>query len=165
MRHVVISFLGEDRPGIVEQLASIVKKHDGNWQTSSMRHLSGFFAGILEVQVSEEKAEALVYELKAFPSLSMHVQITEPRYQQDKTISLEIVANDRPGIIGDISSVIHKTRGNLVKLVSRQGKAPHFGQAIFKASAIVAVQSEQQIDALIQALENIEDDLIVDINR
>ncbi|QBY03495.1 amino acid-binding protein [Thalassotalea sp. HSM 43] len=164
MRHVVISFLGEDRPGLVEKLAAIVKHHGGNWQTSSMRHLSGFFAGILEVMVAEQNAEALVNDLQGFDMLDMNIQLSKPSNYDDRTISIDITANDRPGIIGDISAVIHKAKGNLVKLVSSQGNAPHFGQPIFKASAIVAVTTDQQIEQLVDALEGIEDDLIVDLN-
>ncbi|MDN3651777.1 ACT domain-containing protein [Thalassotalea ponticola] len=164
MRHVVISFLGDDKPGLVEQLATIIKRHKGNWQTSSMRHLSGCFAGILEVMVAKENAQALIDELSAFDALDMHIKVAEPVLYNDKKIAIDITANDRPGIIGDISAVIHKSHGNLVKLVSSQGNAPHFGQPIFKASLLVAINTEQHLAQLIGALEDIEDDLIVDVN-
>lgn len=163
MRHVVISFLGNDRPGIVENLAGIIKHHKGNWQTSSMRHLSGFFAGILEVLISEENAEALVADLQNIKGLNVSIEVTHPTQYDDKTVSLELTANDRQGIVGEISAVVHKQNGNLVKLVSSQGSAPHFGQPIFKASAIIAINNEH-VDELVSALEDIADDLIVDIN-
>ncbi|OUS24110.1 amino acid-binding protein [Thalassotalea sp. 42_200_T64] len=164
MRHAVISFLGKDRPGIVDNLATIIKQHNGNWQTSNLRHLSGFFAGIVEVLVSEENAEALVTDIKKIDGLDVNVGVTHPSQYDDKTISLELTANDRQGIVGEISAVIHKQHGNLIKLASSQGSAPDFGQTIFKASAIIAINGEEKIDNLIAALESISDDLMVDIN-
>ena len=163
MRHVVISFLGKDRTGIVDNLASIIKAHNGNWQTSSMRHLSGHFAGILEVLVAQENVEELVTNLQNITGLNVQCEVSEPIKHTDKTIRLDLTANDRQGIVGEISAVIHKEGGNLVKLVSSQGSAAHSGQTIFKATANIAIEGEDHIDALVSALENIADDLIVDI--
>ncbi len=163
MRHVVISFLGKDRPGIVDNLATIIKQHKGNWQTSSMRHLSGHFAGILEVLVAQANVEQLVNDLQNIAGLNVQIEISEPKTHTDKTIRLDLTANDRQGIVGEISAVIHKEGGNLVKLASSQGSAPHSGQSIFKASAKIAIASDEHVDSLVKALENIADDLIVDI--
>ncbi|WNC73421.1 ACT domain-containing protein [Thalassotalea psychrophila] len=164
MRHVVISFLGKDRPGIVDNIASIVKQYNGNWQTSSLRHLSGFFCGIIEVLVSEENAENLACDVQKVEGLKVNVEVTQPSQYNENTISLELTANDRQGIVGEISAVIHKQHGNLVKLVSSQGSAPDFGHPIFKASAIIAINGEDKVDNLVDALESISDDLMVDIN-
>ncbi|WP_371373098.1 glycine cleavage system protein R [Thalassotalea aquiviva] len=163
MRHVVISFIGKDKPGIVDALAKIIQAHQGNWQTSSMRHLSGFFVGILEVCVADEDAEGLVADLAQMQDLQVQLEIAEPVSSPLKTIRIDITANDRQGIIGEISAVVHKQGGNMLKLVSSQGSAAHTGQTIFKATANIALGTEQDVDALISALEGIADDLIVDI--
>ena len=164
MRHVVISFLGNDRPGIVDNLASIITSNGGNWQTSNLRHLSGFFGGIIEVLVSEENAERLANEIQNVEGLKVIVEVTHPAKYDDKTISIELTANDRQGIVGEISALIHKQHGNLIKLASSQGSVPDFGQTIFKASAVIAINGEENVDNLVEALEGISDDLMVDIN-
>ncbi|WP_394176374.1 glycine cleavage system protein R [Thalassotalea litorea] len=163
MKHIVISFLGKDKPGIVDTLAKTIKLHHGNWQTSSMRKLSGFFAGILEVSVDNEHSDNLLAALKDIEGLSISTEVTEPVSLTDDTIRLDLTANDRIGIIGEISSVIHAQGGNLVKLVSTQGNAPHFGQKLFKATATIAITGDDHIDSLVGALEGIADDLIVDV--
>lgn len=163
MRHVVISFLGKDKPGIVDTLATIIKRHNGNWQTSSMRHLSGYFAGILEVDAIDSNAEAMISELQNIEGLNVQVEVAEPCHKKQRTIRLDLTANDRQGIVGEISAVIHKEGGNLVKLVSSQGTAAHTGQTIFKATANVAIVGDDELDTLVAALETIADDLIVDI--
>lgn len=164
MKHVVISFVNPDRPGIVENISSIVKRHSGNWQTSSLHHLSGLFAGIIELTVDEAHVKELTEALRSEPSLNLDVVIAPSEAEEsEKQFVLELTANDRSGIVKDISTVIHQHNGNLVKLVSSQDNAPHTGQLMFKAKAHIAV-NQNAIDGLIAALENLADDLMVDIS-
>ena len=44
---LVLTVIGDDRPGLVEQLAAAISEHRGNWLESSMAHLAGKFAGIV----------------------------------------------------------------------------------------------------------------------
>jgi glycine cleavage system regulatory protein len=44
---LVLTVIGDDRPGLVERLSAAIGKHGGNWLQSSMSHLSGKFAGIV----------------------------------------------------------------------------------------------------------------------
>ncbi|PCI63563.1 MAG: amino acid-binding protein [Gammaproteobacteria bacterium] len=165
MKHLVISFICPDRPGLVNSLSNIVKQHQGNWQSSSMHNLSGFFAGIIEIAVKESAAQNLIAEIKAIDGINAQVAIASPiKIDEQETIVLELTANDRAGIVQDISSVIHQQNGNLLKLVSRQNNAPHSGQLMFTAKATVVV-NDTNIDDLVQALENLADDLMVDIAR
>ena len=47
MKQLVLTLIGKDKAGLVEQLATIVSEHHGNWTASNLSHLAGFFAGIL----------------------------------------------------------------------------------------------------------------------
>ena len=60
---LVLTVLGEDRPGLVESLASIIARHEGNWLESRMAQLAGQFAGILRASVPEARAAALITAL------------------------------------------------------------------------------------------------------
>src|SRR5688572_15511645 len=60
---LVLTILGEDRPGLVEQIAKLVADHHGNWLESRMAHLAGQFAGILRVEVDAAHAESLTSSL------------------------------------------------------------------------------------------------------
>ncbi len=163
MNHLVISCIGPDRVGIVDTLSTIISRHNGNWQVSSLHHLSNFFAGVIEVAVEKKNTEALTADLKDIAGLSCQIALAEPNLAQVSThLVLELTANDRAGIVQEISSVIHHQGGNLIKLVSSQSSAPHTGQLMFKATAQVAMKDDN-LDELISALEHIADDLMVDI--
>ena len=165
MNHIVISCIGPDQTGIVDTLSKVINQHQGNWQVSSLHHLSGFFAGVIEVAVDENKTQALVSALENIESL--HCQIKIAKLPSDKISSnlvLELTAYDRAGIVQEISSVIHHQGGNLIKLVSSQTSAAHTGQLMFNAKVQVAM-NETDVDELVSALEHIADDLMVDISR
>ena len=165
MNHLVISFITKDRPGVVDLLSKVIKQHKGNWQTSSLHHLSGFFTGILEIAVANDQCEALTNAISSLPDFKIHIEQTTPEKSNSTAdIVLELTANDREGIVQEISSVIHHQGGNMIKLVSTQDNAPHTGQALFKAKVTLSV-NDKQTESLINALENLADDLMVDISR
>lgn len=164
MNHLIVTFIGKDRPGVVDTFSNVVKQHQGNWQTSSMHHLCGFFTGVFEVAIEADKSDALEKALSNIDGFTINIEKASPSTVAETSLVLELTANDRAGIIQDISSVIHHHNGNLLKLVSTQDSAPHSGQVMFKAKAQVAV-SQSSVETLIEALENIADDLMVDISQ
>lgn len=165
MSLLVVSFISPDRPGIVDTLSDLINQHGGNWQTSSLHHLHGLFAGTVEIAIEENLIEKLIEDLQSIPSLKI-VSQTTPRKdsQQDNVIVLELTANDRSGIIQEISSKVHKQGGNLMKLVSTTGPAAHTGQDLFKAKMTISINPQDK-DTLIDALEGISDDLMIDITH
>lgn len=165
MNHLIISFISPDRPGLVDTLSNIVKQHHGNWQTSSLHHLSGFFSGVIQVAVSEQQAPALIDKLNSISDFKCHVETAKTNNQKEHAaVVLELTANDRAGIVQEISSIIHSQGGNLLKLVSSHESAPHSGQELFKAKCTIAASSES-LDDLVDAIEGLADDLMVDISR
>jgi len=163
MQQLIISFLSVDRPGLVDQLSQVIQRYQGNWQVSSMHHLSGHFAGVIEVAVDMAQLGPLQQALTELAGFDFQFAVAEQVVNEPRAkLVLEIMANDRAGIVQDITSVIHKQGGNLAKLVSNQDIAAHTGQVIFKAKATVLVEPSTQA-LLIDALETLADDLMVDI--
>jgi len=165
MKHIVFSFISPDKPGLVDTLSNVINQYKGNWQASSLHHMSGFFTGVLEIAVTENQCKALINELESVEGLSTVIKVAEQEVTvESPSIVLDLTANDRVGIVQEISSVIHRQGGNLLKLVSKQESAAHSGVELFKAKVTVSVD-EKHIEDLIQGIENLADDLIVDIAR
>src|SRR5512146_535143 len=104
---LVLTVIGKDRPGLVETVARAVAEHGGNWLESRMCHLGGEFAGILRVQVDEQRQAALTDALRALQTQGLNVLIQPDRGgrppEEQKWAALEIVGQDRPGIVREIS--------------------------------------------------------------
>ena len=49
---LVLTVIGEDKPGLVESMAQAITDNSGNWLESSLSQIAGKFAGVLVVSVS-----------------------------------------------------------------------------------------------------------------
>ena len=164
--YLVLTVIGEDKPGIVESLARAISDHSGNWLESSMSQLAGKFAGILRVSVSEDESDSLISSLN---SLSDELKLVIERVSREncdethQIVEVSLIGNDRPGIIREISRAVTDLAVNFEKLTSECMPAPMSGDVLFKASASLKVPQGLSVDLLQSTLESIADDLIVDV--
>jgi glycine cleavage system regulatory protein len=165
---LVLTLIGRDRPGLVEALSAQVAKHGGNWEESRMAHLAGKFAGILRVSVPANAASALAQALAGLEreGLRIVVESSEPPADAKtagRRIRLELVGDDRAGIVRDISRAL-ATRGvNVDELHTRCEDAPMGGGQLFRAEALLRAPAEVAIDDLRAQLEGLADDLMVEL--
>lgn len=162
-RFLVITFTGEDRPGIVASLAAVVREHGGNWEASRMASLAGRFAGILQVRVDALGADGLVAALRAVPGLSIVVDRgveVAPRWRR---LRLALTGQDRPGIVREIAQALADRGVNIEDMLTRTVEAPMSGEVLFEAIAEVTAPETVHRQDLCAALERIAADLMVDI--
>ena len=169
---LVLTVLGPDRPGLVEQIARLVADHGGNWVESRMAHLAGQFAGILRVEVPAEQAAALSAAIAALQQAGLDSVIhrdsaplapTARSAPNQPALHLELVGQDRPGIVRDISRVLAAQGVNVEELSTECVAAPTTGQALFRAAAQLRLPSGLTVDDLRTALEQVAADLMVDV--
>ena len=165
---LVMTVIGRDRPGLVESVADLVASHGGNWLESRMSRLGGQFAGILRVEVSPEKEPALVANLKTLSSrgltIVVHSDQPEAAPPSGRVRILEIVGQDRPGIVRQISHALATYGVNVEELQTECASAAMTGETLFKARARLRVPDSADVERLRQNLEKIASDLIVDVS-
>ena len=164
---LVLTVIGPDQPGLVETLSATVAEHGGSWEGSRMARLAGQFAGILEVQLPTEKVGALNAALGRLASRGLRVQIEEAggrhEISTDRFLRLDLVGQDRPGIVREISGVLAAAGVNVIELSTECASAPMSGEMLFSASARLHCPADQSIEALRDRLETLADELMVDV--
>jgi glycine cleavage system regulatory protein len=163
---LVLTIIGDDRPGLVERVSDVVAGHGGNWIESRLAKLAGKFAGVLRVNVADEQADALQRALGALADegLSVVIEPTEPTDEPPAwTLTLELIGHDQPGIVRQVSGALASRGINVVELTTECFNAPWSGEAMFKARAKLAAPRETNVDALHDELDRISQDLHVDI--
>lgn len=164
MKQIVLTIVGRDQSGLVEKVSNIVMAHQGNWLASNLSHLGGYFAGIVQVEIPQEKLAALSESLAPID----HVKIEEDEFQQNESgeeLNFVITGNDRPGIVNELSSIIKHKGANIVQFNSSQQAAPNWGVPLFNAVATVELPKGMNREVVIEALESIASDLIIDIEE
>jgi glycine cleavage system regulatory protein len=164
---LVLTVIGADQPGLVEALSRTVAEHGGNWQRSRMARLGGSFAGILEVRVTEDASAGLYKALHELEARGLRVTVTESDADVDaspyRTLQLELVGQDRPGIIRDISHALASAGVNVAELSTDTSPAPMSGETLFRARAELHHPLARSLDELRATLEKIAGNLMVDI--
>ena len=164
---LVLTVLGEDRPGLVESLAYIITAHEGNWLESRMAHLAGQFAGILRASVPEGNAAALLTALQGLASHGLQMVVaqsaTDAPAPEARWLMLDLVGNDHPGIVRDLAHTLARRGINIDEFQTACTSAPMTGVMLFKATARLRVPWEVVIADLRTALEQLAHDLMVDI--
>ena len=167
-RMLVMTVIGPDRPGLVESVAELVAGHGGNWLESRMSRLGGQFAGILRVEVPSEKESALISALKQLQDRGLttvvHPDQSKPIAGAVRLSGFEIVGQDRPGIVREISRALADFGVNVEELQTECASAAMSGETLFKARAKLSIPATCDIAALRVELERIAEDLIVEIS-
>lgn len=167
-RMLVMTVIGQDRPGLVESVAALVAAHGGNWLESRMSRLGGQFAGILRVEVPGDNEQTLVSELRKLESRGLtvvvHTDQPRPGAPSGRQSVLEIVGQDRPGIVREISHALAGFGVNVEALETERASAAMSGETLFKAKARLSIPESCDTVRVRQELERIAADLIVEIS-
>lgn len=165
---LVMTVISPDRPGLVEIVAAHVVDNGGNWLESRMCRLGGQFAGIVRVEVPAEKSDALIASLAKLEKDGLHISARKESAATASTrgtvATIELVGQDRPGILHQISRVLAQNGVNVEELSSDRVNAPMDGSMLFQARATVLLPTGVSIGQLRSALEKIASDLMVDVS-
>ena len=165
-----MTVLGGDRPGLVNSLAETVARHGGNWLESRMARLAGQFAGIVRIECPSEAVDALLNELHTpaspgSPGLSVQaVREAVAESAKRRTLVVDVVGNDRPGIVRELSAAIAKAGANVEELTTGLESAPMSGHPMFRAHGVISIPENKEPAELTAAIESLGGDLTVDVS-
>lgn len=152
-RHLVLTAVGPDRPGLVNQISSLIHEAGANLEDSRMAILGGEFAVILLVSGTPAAMDAvkacgkrieselgLVCVLKETTTLSVPIDYIPYR--------LRVTGVDRPGIVQAITSILAGRGVNLAALESRVTYAAWSGTPMFTLEASLQIPSRLDLSGL-----------------
>ena len=164
---LIVTVIGPDRPGLVSLLSDRGKAHGASWAESRMASLAGQFAGMVRFEVDAANAEALGAALAELESTGLRVVIGKgegtPRRADARALKLDLVGNDRPGIVRDISRVLADCGISIEELDTEIVSGAMSGGDLFQLKAFLQVPVTLATAELRQMLEALADELMVDI--
>jgi glycine cleavage system regulatory protein len=166
MANVVLTLMSPDHPGIVDAVSDVVSSHGGNWLESRMVHLAGKFAGVLCVEVADDLVASLEAALADHEQDGLHHQVerTEPATPATlHPIEIELVGQDRPGLVHEIAYVLAGQRINVEELSTDVSTAAHSGTAMFRARIRADMPAGVDVAEVRRRLERLAADLMADI--
>lgn len=150
---LVISAIGQDRPGIVDRLTRAIFEHGLNISDSRMSVLGGEFA--IQMLVigpwnGIAKLESAIHELESSLDLNIIARRTDIRPRSEKLLPyfVEVVALDNPGIVHHLANFFSQRNINIEELSTSSYAAPHTGTPMFTVNMEVGVPANIQISEL-----------------
>lgn len=166
---LVLTVLSNDRPGIVKELSEVLNEYNGNWTDSRMIHLAGKFAGLLKASVPDDQADEFIADLHNLQDDGLEIAVElvtegDVASTEQKTLELEVVGPDAPGIINSITRKLTQLSVNIQELESKQRPAPMSSELMFYATLSLSLPEDISPEEVQQALEDMPDQLVVDLN-
>lgn len=147
---LVLTAIGPDRPGLVNALASAVKRAGGNIEDTRMAKLGGEFAVLILVTGTEAALADLESDRTAVES-TLGVSCFFKRTSHSRFAgrglfyTLSVSALDRPGIVESVSEVLLRHGANVLSLTSKVIHAPLSGTPMFQLEADLEVPSDANL--------------------
>jgi len=165
---IVFTFVGADKTGLVETLSNTVSEHHGNWLESRMSHLAGNFAGIARISVGSDQADqlkdALIRASSDELTISMRDDNSSAGEKSLQNASLNLIGNDRPGIVKELSSALASLHINVMEMNTNVTSAPMTADPLFEATALIQIPQSVNLADLSDRLDDIGNQLDVDIS-
>lgn len=151
--YLVLSALGKDKPGIVDQLSKAIFDFGCNISDTRMTVLGGEFAllQMIEGQWNQlAKLEDSIEELSRKLELTIITKRTEERLQDKALLPylVDVIALDHPGIVHHLASFFSSRGINIEDMNTSKYAAAHTGTPMFAVRMTVGIPADQQISAL-----------------
>ncbi|MDH5258553.1 MAG: glycine cleavage system protein R [Gammaproteobacteria bacterium] len=157
IKHLVISALGDDKPGIVKSISKQILDAGGNIADSRMSVLGDEFALIMLVDGAEDaikKIKSMLPEMEESLSLTI---ISKETAISAKTVQrvpyvVEVVAMDNPGIVHEVTEFLTDHNINVEELATSSYRAAHTGAAMFSMEMSISIPGDVNISSIKSAL-------------
>ncbi|MDJ0738101.1 MAG: glycine cleavage system protein R [Gammaproteobacteria bacterium] len=151
--HLVISALGRDRPGIVNQISKAIYELDCNITDSRMTVLGGEFAILLLVEGPWNQLARLedqVPDLEQRLDLTITTKRTEERASDGNLLpyGVDVVALDHPGIVYSLATFFSDKNINIEDMTTSCYAAAHTGTPMFSVRMSIGIPANIHIAAL-----------------
>ena len=164
---LVLTFIGRDRPGLVNAISHKVAEAGGTWLESRLARLAGEFAGVLLVGVPETNVANFSAALRNLEADGLRVTVERSAASapppSERIVELALIGNERPGIVRDVTQALTELGVNIEEFASGVEAAPFTGAEMFRASARLRIPDAVRDDDLRKTLERLAAEMMVDL--
>ena len=168
-KYKILFSAGKDRPGIADDISTVLYEGGANIEDSRMAVLGGCFSIMTLFSCTSEQADAIQAGLQSLERLGLNVFLHEAR---DPTaapkppglpLRFEITAMDHPGIVQKIVHLLHSHDVNIESLDTQISRAPLSGAPLFNLILEATVPAQKPIARVKEKLEELAREMNLDL--
>ena len=164
---LVLTFVGDDRTGLVNAISEKVAGCGATWLESRSVRLAGKFAGVVLVSVPDDRLTELELSLRDLAHAGLRIGVERgaaaDTERPARTVKLDVVGYERPGIVRDVTQALTRLGVNIEEFMSGLEGEPFTGVQMFHATARLSVPDGLKLDELRKALEKLAAEIMVDL--
>lgn len=156
--HLVLTAVGSDRPGIVDEVAAFIAERGGNLEDSRMVNLHGQFAMVLLVSAPPDAVTRICDDLD---DLCARSRLRAEVHPADMAAAggrpavpcrLAITAMDHPGLVQAVAHLLHEEAVNIESVDTSLRPAPYTNAPLFEMDMVVSVPADVPLARLRERL-------------
>ena len=165
--HLVISAVGRDRPGLIDELSRAILDCGCNIGDSRMAVLGSELAIMVALAGhwnAIAKFESLLPKLEESLGVKVISKRSEPRVGTENLIpyGVEVVSIDHPGIVYEVTNFFSRRSINVEDLYTSSYPAPHTGASMFALHMTIGIPADTAIASVRGDFMDFCDDLNLD---
>lgn len=166
---LVMTAIGQDRPGLVKSLTEVLLTANLNIEDSRMSILGGEFAIILLVSGPEVALNKIIDNqpmLEQQLELSLLIKPTSGRtdiVDASQTYQIKVEGMDNPGIVHKLTAYLSQQGANITSLHTRTGHAPHTGSPVYTVEMQITIPAGVNVDQIEEGFSKTCNELNMDV--
>ena len=168
MSHIVLTALGDDRPGLVDGVTRYIADRGGNLEDSRMVNLRGQFAMMMLVAGDNDVIDRLEADLDTLRGdCRIHAELHpadagEPSRGPAMPYRLNTWAMDNPGLMQAVAHLLGDLGVNIESVDSSLRPAPYTNAPLFEMELVLSIPAATSVAQLREALSGLCDEMNID---
>ena len=175
-QHAILTAIGTDRPGLVEEVSHFIFEHHGNIEDSRMVNLRGQFAMMLLVTADPAAPggpapllamQAALHALIHKTGLHIEVHLATPTpapIRPALPFRLKASSLDQAGLVHRVAHLLRALNVNIESMDTSLAAAPYSGSPIFEMELSMSIPGDLPLTQLRKQLGELCDQLNIDWN-
>ncbi len=158
----IVNFSGKATPATIKQLAAITHENGGKWLISKVNFIDDQVAAVIKVELPTHNEETVKQAFQSTPDLLVQFTNTELHaHNADVIYQIRIDANDRAGIVNEITHVLDSQGINILDMDCQRVFLAGGGgvsSSLFTASMAIKIPTNVKIEDVVKELESLSED-------
>lgn len=158
----IVNFIGTAKPTDIHKLAAITNENGGRWLISKINFIDDRVAAVIKIEAPKGNRDYIKQAFLSYPMLTTEIKDSDSnQINKQQFIALRLDANDRHGIVNDITHLLDSQRIRVLDMncqrifiSDRQG----VNSTLFTANLSLKVPETINIKDVIHELESLSED-------
>ncbi len=155
---LIVSVVGPEQSGFMNQLTVKTRALGGTWLASKLTHLDGQMAGLLKLEIAEDKVEDFKLMMNEFNLVTTNYNsVSENADDQKKPVKLTLEGEDRSGLTSDITHLLNNNDVTVEHFESQRFPVVGLSTGVFEATLNLKLPKTLTLETLKKDIEALSD--------